>query len=120
MVSERVREVRQTLHLSQKEFARRLGLSKDMISNIEYDRVQPRQVLLEHLCQIYHVNPTWLFEGNGEMFTHPAGEKLREVADVFAQLDEKSQEYALLQIRGLLKMQQDKAEEGEAEGEKQP
>ncbi|MDL2254207.1 helix-turn-helix domain-containing protein [Ruminococcaceae bacterium OttesenSCG-928-I18] len=110
MVSERVRQVRKTLHLSQKEFARRLGLSKDMISNIEYQRVKPRQVLLEHLCQVYHVNPSWLFEGEGEMFSHPAGDKLREVADAFAQLDETSQEYALMQIKGLLKMQKEQSE----------
>ena len=106
MVSQRVREVRQTLHLSQKEFARRLGLSKDMISNIEYNRVEPRQVLLEHLCSIYHVNPGWLFDGEGEMFTHPAGDKLREVADLFAQLDDSGQAFALQQIKGLLQMQE--------------
>ena len=108
MIPERMREVRQTLHLSQKEFARRLGLSKDMISNIEYKRVEPRDVLLEHLCAVYRVNPNWLFKGEGEMFTNASGAKLQEVEDMFSKLDAQSQEYALQQIRWLLQMQKEK------------
>ena len=67
-MSNRVKMVREALNLSQREFGEKLGVSRDVISNIEYGRVQPKELLLQHICQLYRVNPHWLETGEGEMF----------------------------------------------------
>ena len=59
-MSNRIKAVREAFKLSQREFGERLGVSRDVISNLEYDRVQPKELLLRHICQLYGVNEHWL------------------------------------------------------------
>lgn len=68
MLSERVREARNALGLSQSEFGARIGVSIDVIKNIEYSRTNPTNLLLNHMCEIHHINRDWLETGEGEMF----------------------------------------------------
>lgn len=68
MLSNRVREVRNALGLSQTEFGARIGVSIDVIKNIEYSRSSPSELLLKHMCEIHHINREWLETGEGEMF----------------------------------------------------
>lgn len=68
MISDRVREVRNALGLSQTEFGAKIGVSIDVIKNIEYSRSNPSELLLKHMCEIHHVNREWLETGEGEMF----------------------------------------------------
>lgn len=68
MLSDRVREVRNVLGLSQTEFGARIGVSIDVIKNIEYSRSSPSELLLKHMCEIHHINRTWLETGEGDMF----------------------------------------------------
>lgn len=65
----RIKAVREALKLSQREFGEKLGVSRDVISNLEYDRVQPKELLLRHICQLYRVNPYWLESGEGKCST---------------------------------------------------
>ena len=64
----RIKTIREILHLSQREFGEKLGVSRDVISNIENGRVQPKELLLNHMCQLYNVNEHWLCTGEGEIF----------------------------------------------------
>ena len=68
MLNERVREARNALGLSQTEFGARIGVSIDVIKNIENNRTNPSNLLLNHMCEIHHVNREWLETGEGEMF----------------------------------------------------
>ena len=103
----RIRAVRKALKLSQREFGERLGVSRDVISNIEYGRVLPKELLLRHICQLYHVNPLWLENGEGEMFDDAASDsaKVDEVVRVFKTLSPEFQDYALEQIKKLVELQ---------------
>lgn len=72
-VSDRIRLVRKTLNLSQPEFGRRVGVSRDVINNIERNdgrAVEPKAIFIEHLCHVYNVNSDWLLNGDGKMFLH--------------------------------------------------
>lgn len=106
-MSNRIKEVRKALHLSQREFGEKLGVSRDVISNIEYDRVQPKDLLLRHICQLYHVNEHWLKTGKGEMFCEDPTEtgRLEEALRIFRSLRPDFQDYALEQIRKLAELQ---------------
>ena len=68
MLNARVREVRNALGISQTEFGARIGVSIDVIKNIENNRTTPSDLLLNHMCEIHHVNRAWLETGEGEMF----------------------------------------------------
>lgn len=66
--NERVRELRKVLNLSQTKFGEKLGVSKDVIVNIELERVELKELMLNLICKTFNVNPLWLSKGNGDMF----------------------------------------------------
>lgn len=106
-MSNRIKSIRETLKLSQREFGEKLGVSRDVISNIEYGRVLPKELLLRHICQLYNVNEHWLKTGEGEMFDENPEEasKLNEALTIFKSLRPEFQDYALDQIKKLAELQ---------------
>lgn len=104
----RIKSVRETLHLSQREFGEKLGVSRDVISNLEYGRVQPKELLLRHICDLYGVNEDWLKTGKGKMFhdNNVYNQKLEEALKIFHSLRPEFQDYALEQIKLLVKLQE--------------
>lgn len=103
----RIKAIRESLSLSQREFGERLGVSRDVISNIEYGRVPPKELLLRHMCQQYNINEHWLQTGEGKMFNETPVEnsKFNTALDIFNSLRPEFQDYALEQIRNLAKLQ---------------
>lgn len=67
-INSRITLIRKELKLTQTEFGEALGVSRDVIKNLEYNRVEPKALFLDHLCKVYNVNPNWLETGEGEMF----------------------------------------------------
>lgn len=106
----RLKAVREALGLSQREFGEKLGVSRDVISNLEYNRVQPKELLLKHICQLYGVNEEWLKTGIGEMFldNNILNKKLEEAITIFKELEPDFQDYVLEQIKTLIKLQEKK------------
>lgn len=106
----RIKMVRETLKLSQREFGEKLGVSRDVISNIEYNRVQPKKLFLRHICQLYNINEHWLDTGEGNMFNENPNEtdKLEEALKVFKSLYPDFQDYALNQLKNLAELQNKK------------
>lgn len=103
----RIKTIRKTLKLSQREFGEKLGVSRDVISNIEYGRVQPKKLLLQHMCQQYKVNEHWLETGEGELFDEnpKSDDKFDEALAIFRSLRPEFQDYALEQIKKLTELQ---------------
>lgn len=95
------------LELSQREFGERLGVSRDVISNLEYGRVQPKELVIKHICDLYGVNEQWIKDGNGPMFSSPPrnNKKLEEAVSIFQSLRPEFQDFALQQIRQLAELQ---------------
>ena len=106
-LSNRVKAIREALKLSQREFGEKLGVSRDVISNIEYNRVLPKELLLRHICELYNVNQHWLETGEGEMFNGDPNEvsKFDEAFQIFKSLRPDFQDYALDQIKKLVELQ---------------
>lgn len=67
-MNERIKLLRRTLKLSQDKFASNLGVSRDVVVNIELARVDIKPRMLDLICRTYNVNPYWLETGSGEMF----------------------------------------------------
>lgn len=71
IIHERIKELRKELGLNQEEFGERLGVSRSVIANIEYDRLKrpdQKESLYKLICKEFNVNEEWLRTGNGEMF----------------------------------------------------
>lgn len=66
----RIKLLRNTLSLSQTAFGERLGVSRDVITNIEQGRNKSpiSDIFIHHICSTYNVNPDWLRTGEGDMF----------------------------------------------------
>ena len=110
MYADRIRQIRKSLGLTQSEFGKNLGVSRDVICNIEYSRVEPKELFLSHVCSVYHVNPEWLFSGKGECLNEDADLRLdlEEAVELFTSLEPAFQDYALGQLRALLKVQSER------------
>ena len=66
-MNERIKELRKSLNLSQKEFASSLGISDAAVSKIESGINNPAENTIRLICATYHVNYKWLTTGEGVM-----------------------------------------------------
>ena len=67
--AQRIREVRKFLKFNQTEFGEKLGLNRDVISNIELDRNKngvPDNII-KLISMTFNINEDWLRTGEGEM-----------------------------------------------------
>lgn len=79
MSNDNIRALRKALDLTQSEFGRKIGVSRNVINNLELGRVEPSDLIINMLCKTYNVDPTWLETGEGEMFR--ALSRREEIAD---------------------------------------
>lgn len=71
-IHDRIKDLRKNyLHLSQSEFGKKLGVSRDVISNIEQGRLsrpEHKEPLYRLICNQFNINEEWLRTGEGDMF----------------------------------------------------
>ena len=109
MISERLKDLRKQLKFSRTEFGKKLGVTNSVITNIELNRVPPKDIFIEHVCDIFDVNKEWLLSGTDEMFNPSTSENKssEELLNLFKRLKPEFQEYVLQQMDRLLKLQND-------------
>ncbi len=84
---ERIRLLRKTLHLSQKEFGKPLYLTQNSISSIEKGVRSATPRMLDDICRCYRANPCWLQQGEGPMFL--------DLASALPETDDEIQQMAM-------------------------
>ena len=80
LISQRIKELRNTLELTQKNFADKLGITNAHISKIEKGKTSPSDALIKLISKEYDVNENWLKFGIGDMFKEiePSNEEIFE------------------------------------------
>lgn len=77
-VYERIKKLRKnTLKMSQTAFGERLGVNRDVINNIENNRLsRPEQKLSLYklICSEFSISEKWLLDGVGEMYRNDEAE----------------------------------------------
>ena len=68
LTEQRLKELRKALHLTQQDFAFRLGISRNNIATYEIGKSRPGDAVMALICREFNVNETWLRTGEGEMF----------------------------------------------------
>lgn len=66
-IGSRIRNLRQSLGQTQKEFAAALGIVQGFLSAVESGKKTPSDTLLIALCQVHGIRRPWLLTGEGEM-----------------------------------------------------
>ena len=73
--NDRFRFILKETGLSQKDFADRIKRSRGEIANIVYDKVTPKDKIIEAVCDEFSVDRIWLETGTGEPFREKSQEE---------------------------------------------
>ena len=65
-INARFREVFEDSGLSQEKFAKRIKRSRGEVANIIYDKVIPRDEIIDAVCEEFRIREEWLRTGKGE------------------------------------------------------
>lgn len=81
---ERIKELRLSFSpkLSQRAFGEKLGVSIDVIANLEYNRVEPSESMLILISKTYGVRYEWLKTGEEPMYPPETDDLLVKVTKV--------------------------------------
>ena len=82
-MDERIKELRMSVGLSQKEFGVRIGVSDTAVSKIERGERNPSEQTILSICREFNVNYAWIMEGLGEMFSDLPNTLFEQVADEY-------------------------------------
>ncbi len=86
-MNERIKLLRKTLGLSQRDFGEKLGVGDTAISKLEKGERNLTDQMTKSICREFNVNYAWLLEGKGDMFSALPETLLDEVAEEY-ELDE--------------------------------
>lgn len=67
-MNKRFKQVRMTLNLKSIELARILGVSPQVVSDIETERKDVFKNIIMGMYDNFRINPAWLMAGEGKMF----------------------------------------------------
>ena len=72
-IGNRIKELRKSLApgLSQTAFGEKLGLTRDMVNNLENERVEPTKATILLISKAFGVSYQWLKDGLGPMYLPP-------------------------------------------------
>jgi SOS-response transcriptional repressor LexA len=73
--SDRIKTIRETIGVSQTDFARVLGVAPSFISGIERGKKDVSRELLQKLLEKYQININFLLSGSGKMFLYQKDEE---------------------------------------------
>ena len=104
-VNERIKEIRNTLNKSQREFAHDVYVSYGYLSEVENGRKEAKDRLIHLISSAFSVNKHWLLTGEGRMFNSTAEERMERMTGLFNELYPEYQDFVLRQIDELLELQ---------------
>lgn len=104
MENEKLILVRKTLNLSQEDFAKKLGLARSSLSEIETKKNPVNQRIKLLLYSVYNVNPDWFENDVGEMFIQ-TNHYYEEFFSIFEKLSQPLQKFLLDTAKNLLDIQ---------------
>lgn len=99
-IGERVRELRESLDMTRDTFGERFGVSRDVVNNLERDRVNITDARLLHISRTFGVCYAWLKTGEGPMYPPESDDEIEQ----FARIMEGSSEAKKELMRFILSM----------------
>lgn len=108
-VGSRIKELRNSLDLTQQKFAERLGIQRGIIGKYEVDVSAPSDAVISLICRVFNVREAWLRDGTGDMLeVKPRAEELGEL--VRKLLADRPESFRSRLITSLLRFEPDSPE----------
>ena len=104
-INERIVELRHTLKLSQRDFAKLIYVSNGYLAGVEMCKNKVNDRLIHLISITFSVNKNWLINGKGRMFNSTPEEKMERMKLLFSELYPDFQDFILRQIDELIELQ---------------
>lgn len=91
-ISENIKRLRNDQHLTQQEFADRIGVKRNTVATYEMGRSTPSEAAIVLICREFGVRREWLETGLGEMYTRRNSGLVKQLSAEL-NLDAKSVEF---------------------------
>ncbi len=102
-IASRLKQARKSRGYTQDALASAIGVSRGVISNIEYEKTEPRSLVIRAICEALHIDEGWLVSGRGQMDDNPdlakSARLLSEIYSLAGELSEEEQDYILDMIK---------------------
>lgn len=79
----RIKKIRKALDLTQRDFAKKLGMKQNTIATYEMGRCNPSEPAIVSICREFNVNEKWLRTGIGNMFNAEHRDDISEIVDKY-------------------------------------
>lgn len=83
-LTERIKELRKSLGLTQQKFADKIGVKQNTVAQYEIGRNPPTDTVVTLICREFDVNEEWLRTGAGPMFVEKSRDE--ELAEFFGKV----------------------------------
>jgi len=105
-INDRLRLVRNSLGISQREFSNRISMSQSVYCDMETGTIECRERYLKLIVSEFSVSMKYLKTGEGSMFVSdsPPDLKLENLIEIFKQFDSGTQDEVLDIMKSLLKI----------------
>jgi transcriptional regulator with XRE-family HTH domain len=100
-IRDRIKEVRQSLGLTQVKFAERINISTSHLAGMELGVKTIHDRILRLISSEFNVDEHWLKTGEGEMYYKSSDANLGKMNSLFKSLSPNFQETALAQLAAL-------------------
>ena len=107
-IFERVKLVRKTLKMNQKDFGKMIGLTQTSLSMIEVGANIVTEKNIKLICATFNVREEWLREGKGKIFNNSP--YVKELCDILGDLTPNTQKSLLIIAKELLKVEEKQRE----------
>jgi transcriptional regulator with XRE-family HTH domain len=103
-VGERIKEIRTSLGISQREFSKQIYITQSFYGDIELGNKNLNDRIIQLISTQFKVSKEWIKTGEGEMFTAPPPDVRRErLMEIYNQLPQWLQDCLIEQSSVLLK-----------------
>jgi transcriptional regulator with XRE-family HTH domain len=103
-IHQRLRAVRLALQLTQRQFAKQIGLAQTALCMIELGKNTLTDKVIKLVCAEFSVNEQWLRTGKGQMLKQSP--YMSELCDILTNLSHDTQRYLLIMARELQEVEQ--------------
>lgn len=100
----RIREIRNTLGLTQHKFAERIVISISYLAEIEYGNRNVNDRIIRLISSEFNINPCWIRTGEGAMFIEEVDVQISKLLSAFKLLDNSFKECAINQVESLVEL----------------
>lgn len=100
---ERIKDLRKNiLHLSQKDFAEQINISRSNLGNIETNKINLTDRVLMDICRTFRVNREWLSNGTEPIFVEDSYFLDDQIVRLYSKLTDENKKYLYGYIQRLL------------------